>query len=87
MARGQVAQRKELSRHTSIAVYFCDPHGPWQRGSNEHINGLVRQYLPKGTDLSVNSQAQLDAIADEINNRLLHQSIPFVETLGVALPV
>ena len=65
----EMAQHKELSRRTGIAVYFCDPHSPWQRGSNENINGLVLQYLPKGTDLSVYSQEQLDAIADEINNR------------------
>ena len=52
-----------------MAVYFCDPHSSWQRGSDENINGLVRQYLPKGTDLSIYSQQQLDAIADQINNR------------------
>ena len=51
-----------------ISVYFCDPHSPWQRGSNENVNGLVRQYLLKGT-LSIYSQEQLDAIADEINER------------------
>jgi IS30 family transposase len=50
-------------------VYFCDPHRSWQRGSNENTNGLVLQYLPKGTDLSSYSQEQLDAIADQINNR------------------
>lgn len=65
----EMAMHKELSSRTNIAVYFCDPHSPWQRGSNENTNGLVRQYLPKGTDLSGYSQEQLDAIADQINNR------------------
>lgn len=65
----EMAMHKALSKRTGIAVYFCDPHSPWQRGSNENMNGLVRQYLPKGADLSVYSQLELDAIADEINNR------------------
>jgi IS30 family transposase len=65
----EMAMHKKLSQQTGMAVYFCDPHSPWQRGSNENTNGLVRQYLPKGTDLSIYSQEQLDAIADEINGR------------------
>lgn len=65
----EMALHKQLTQNTGMAVYFCDPHSPWQRGSNENTNGLVRQYLPKGTDLSIYSQEQLDVIADEINNR------------------
>lgn len=65
----EMALHKQLTQQTGVAVYFCDPHSPWQRGSNENTNGLLRQYLPKGTDLSGYSQEQLDAIADQINNR------------------
>ena len=65
----EMARHAELTAQTGVKVYFCDPHSPWQRGSCENTNGLLRQYLPKGTDLALYSQEQLDAIADRLNQR------------------
>jgi len=65
----EMADHKRFTLATDIKVYFCDPHNPWQRGSNENTNGLLRQYFPKGMDLSEVSQAKLNAIARRLNER------------------
>ncbi len=65
----ELADHERLTLETDINVYFCDPRSPWQRGSNENTNGLLRQYFPKGTDLSLHSQTKLNAVAQQLNER------------------
>ena len=75
----EMADHKRFTLATDIMVYFCDPHSPWQRGSNENTNGLLRQYFPKGRDLAIYSQAYLNSIALRLNQRPR-------QTLGFASP-
>ena len=65
----EMADHKRFTLATDIDVYFCDPHSPWQRGSNENTNGLLRQYFPKGVDIATYSQDQLNEVARKLNER------------------
>ena len=65
----ELARHKDITIATDLAIYFCDPHKPWQRGSNENANGLLRQYFPKSTDLTVHSPARLLEVAAELNGQ------------------
>jgi len=75
----EMAQHQQLKGHTGIQIFFCDPQSPWQRGSNENTNGLLRQYFPKGTDLSTHDESTLNAVAYTVNN-------PPRKTLGWKTP-
>ena len=65
----EMARHREVTLATDMAIYFCDPHSPWQRGSNENTNGLLRQYFPKGTNLNAHSAERLLEVATELNQR------------------
>ena len=65
----EMSQHAQLRVDTGMAIYFCDPRSPWQRGTNENTNGLLRQYFPKGTDLSRHSARELAAVATALNTR------------------
>ncbi|MBX3319526.1 MAG: IS30 family transposase [Nitrospira sp.] len=82
----EMADHEQLAHRLSIQVFFADPHAPWQRGTNENTNGLLRQYLPKGTDLSHDTQRELNAIAHRLNTRP-RKCLDFATPLEVYAPL
>jgi IS30 family transposase len=78
----EMAQHKAFTVATDVKVYFCDPQNPWQRGSNEQTNGLLRQYLPKKADLSCYTQSDLDKIAPRLNQRRRKTLVSWVHRLS-----
>ena len=65
----ELAQHREIASESGIRIFFCEPHSPWQRGTNENTNGLVRQYFPKSTDLNQHSATRIAQVAGELNDR------------------
>lgn len=85
----ELAKHADLTREIGMPVYFCDPQSPWQRGTNENTNSLIRQHFPKKTDLSVHSQEKLNAVASQLNERprktLKFKTPSHMIDLGVAM--